>query len=227
MKIIFNSQNIDLINIFTKLGKDSKIEVINAKVEKILFDHIVVGNVEAFIIENSTYYSQKAIDFVKKRHPYIPVVIFGDEATKIKGADIYIPFTSEDTQFELMFECIIRNIENYNTNFQKLQKLITTFSDIIQFGHCKYDPTRRSLYYKGKEIRKLSAKEGGIIEVLALNYGQVVKRDIILEKVWKQSDYFKGRSMDVYITNLRKLFKSNNIDLTINNISGVGLILEK
>ena len=99
-------------------------------------------------------------------------------------------------------------------------------SGIIEFGQCKYDPTRRTLSYKDKEIKKLSAKEGGILEVLSSNFGEVVKKEIILEKVWHKSDYFSGRSMDVYVTHLRRLLRDNEIDMNIQNISGVGLILE-
>ena len=72
----------------------------------------------------------------------------------------------------------------------------------------------------------MTAKEGGILEILGSNFGTVVNKDIILEKVWQKSDYFSGRSMDVYITNLRNLLKKHNIDLTIENITGSGLILE-
>ena len=77
-----------------------------------------------------------------------------------------------------------------------------------------------------KEIKKFSIKEGGILEILASNYGNVVKKEIILEKLWRKNDYFAGRSMDVYISYLRKTFKDNKIKLSIKNIAGIGLILE-
>jgi DNA-binding response OmpR family regulator len=89
-----------------------------------------------------------------------------------------------------------------------------------------YDPTQRFLYYKDKEIKRLSIKEGGILEILASNYGKIVNKDVILEKVWHATDYFKRRSCDVYVTYLRNTLKANKIKLTIKNISGIGLILE-
>ena len=82
------------------------------------------------------------------------------------------------------------------------------------------------LYRRNKEITKLSEKQGGILEMLASNYGNAVKKDLILEKVWRKNDYYSSRSMDVYITGIRKIFKENKIKLQIKNISGVGLILE-
>jgi len=76
---------------------------------------------------------------------------------------------------------MIQNIFNFYSKFEKLQKLTAKMTEVVEFGHCVYDPTRRMLSYKGKEITKLSAKEGGIIETLAMNFGQVVKRELILE----------------------------------------------
>jgi DNA-binding response OmpR family regulator len=107
-----------------------------------------------------------------------------------------------------------------------MQRLTAKMNDKIEFGQCIYDPTRRMLSHNGVDIKKLSAKEGGILEILAINFGQVVKKEVILEKVWRKTDYFAGRSMDVYITYLRNTLKENEINLTITNISGVGLILE-
>jgi two-component system, OmpR family, response regulator len=95
----------------------------------------------------------------------------------------------------------------------------------IEFANCVYDPNLRTLYYRNKEISKLSEKTGGIIEILASNFGKLVKKELILEKIWFKSDYFSSRSMDVYITNIRKLFKQNNIELKIKNVSKSGLII--
>ena len=133
----------------------------------------------------------------------------------------------------------------YKKNFETLHKLTAKMHDRIEFDNCTYDPTRRILYHKVrvpqseedkakhkepeyeiKEVEKLSAKKGGILEILAINYGEVVKKEVILEKVWRKTDYFVGRSLDVYITMLRNTFKDNHIKLNIKNISGVGLILE-
>ena len=99
-------------------------------------------------------------------------------------------------------------------------------SDVISFGACKYDPSRRSLSFNDKHVKKCSKKEGGILEVLASHVGVLVKKEVILEKVWHKSDYYAGRSMDVYVSHLRKLFEENDIPFTIKNISGKGLILD-
>ncbi len=247
MKIVIFTQEADIVNIFnryTKTADPSKptykdsvllqkeaTEIVTVRTEKAFFDLIADETVEGFAISVPASFSKKAIDFIKRKSPYVPILLFGSlkDITSVGGADIYIPFEeSEDKEFsyQSLFEIIISNVTNYSRNFGKLRKLMTKMAEIIEFDPCKYDPTRRMLFYKDKEVKKLSAKEGGILEILSANFGQVVKREIILEKVWKKDDYFSGRSMDVYVTHLRRLFQENEIDLTITNISGVGLILE-
>jgi len=244
MKIIIYTPEAEMINVFNKYkaskssGKiTSKLlskpenEFIIVRTEKNLFDFISGDDsVSGFAIHCSAAFSKKSIDFIKRKNSYVPVLIFGEAEflLEILGADIYMPFTEKELpkSYHDLFELIYENILNYSNSFDKLKKLTAKMSEVIEFGNCKYDPVRRIFYYNNKEIKKLSAKEGGILEILSSNYAQVVKREIILEKVWRKSDYFSGRSMDVYITHLRGLFSEKEIDLSIKNISGVGLILE-
>jgi DNA-binding winged helix-turn-helix (wHTH) protein len=244
MKILLNTPSVDVLNGFTKAVKSphisvmgiygKKLELQSSRVEAGLFDHIGDSSIDAYLIQAPTQYSKKAVDFIKKKSPYVPVVIFGpvDDIRDITGADFYLPFyPSLDAealigQMESFLQITLLNVINHLKNFEKLKKLTTKMTEVIEFNNCRYDPTRRVLSYKDQELKKLSAKEGGIIEVLASNFGEVVKKEVILEKVWHKSDYFSGRSMDVYITHLRTLFRKNNLDINIKNISGVGLILE-
>lgn len=249
MKIVLNTKSVDLVNYFLRASKlhsplpadydNRNVEIQASRVESGLFDSISDPSVDAYLIGIPSPYSQKGVDFIKKKNPYVPVVIFGPirHLNEISGADIYLPWNL-DVQKELydlsdktaiyksFYDIAVWNIANYLRNFSKLHKLTTNMTKAIEFGQCKYDPTRRTLFFEGKEIKKLSAKEGGILEVLASNFGEVVKKEIILERVWHKSDYFSGRSMDVYVTHLRKLLQDNNMKMTIKNISGIGLILE-
>jgi hypothetical protein len=247
MKIVIFTQDADIVNIFNRYTrtadpskptyKDSVLlqkeatEIVTVRTEKGFFDLISDETVEGFAISIPASFSKKAIDFIKRKSFYVPVLLYGNmkDLTNIGGADIYIPFEESDDKefsYRALFDIIISNVSTYSRNFGKLRKLMTKMAEVIDFDPCKYDPTRRMLFHKGKEVKKLSAKEGGILEILSANFGQVVKREIILEKVWKKDDYFSGRSMDVYVTHLRRLFQENRINLSIKNISGVGLILE-
>lgn len=228
MKIILNTENIDLYNAFSKIAKDNGHELINAKLEAPLFDAIEKSDGDAYIISSTSYFFQKAIDFIKKSNPYIPIVLLKDPIKSMdipKNVDIAVGDQIFST-YEAFVNVVMHNINMYKKNFEVLHKLTAKMHEKIEFANCTYDPTRRLLYYKGKEIKKLSAKEGGILEILAINYGEVVKKEVILEKVWRKTDYFAGRSMDVYITYLRNTLKNNKIKLSIKNISGIGLILE-
>lgn len=224
MKIVLNTQSDELLNEFVKLAKLNNVEILTGKAEKILFDLIIAGDVNAFIIENSTRYAQKAIDFIKKKHPYVPVILIGEqELDIINNADIYMMTSDNSTKF---FKMILKSIVNYEKNFQSLKRLVLKTKNNIEFGNCVYDPNQRILYHNGKEIAKMSEKNGGILEVLATNYGKIVKKELILEKLWLKSDYFSGRSMDVYVSNIRTIFKTHNVDMVIKNVSKVGLILQ-
>jgi len=225
MKIVLNTENGDLYNAFCKIAKDNGHEIINAKLEGPLFDEIEKSDGDAYIISSTSYFFQKAIDFIKKANPYIPIVaiIASNSIGLMANANIYMTISEP---FDIFANLVMHNITNYSKTFATLQKLTAKIHDKIEFANCTYDPTRRLLYYKRKEIKKLSPKEGSILEVLAINYGEIVKKEVILEKVWRKTDFFAGRSMDVYITYLRNTFKNNKIKLTIKNISGIGLILE-
>jgi hypothetical protein len=252
MKIVIFTQEAEVVNIFNRytktadpskpIYKDSILlqkeatEIIAVKSEKAFFDLIADETIEGFAIGVPASFSKKAIDFIKRKSAYVPILLYGNlgDITNIGGADIYIPFENESDNtkdqteycYSKLFDIIVSNVSTYSRNFGKLRKLMTKMAEVIDFDPCKYDPTRRMLFHRGKEVKKLSAKEGGILEILSANFGQVVKREIILEKVWKKDDYFSGRSMDVYVTHLRRLFQEHNIKLSIKNISGVGLILE-
>lgn len=78
--------------------------------------------------------------------------------------------------------------------------------------------------YSGKEVTSLTKKESALLEYLARHLNQPVKREDMLVKIWKDDSYFAGRSMDVYITKLRKYLKGDPA-IEIQNVHGVGFKL--
>jgi hypothetical protein len=222
MNIILSSQNVNFINDFTKLAKENSIEIISIGTEGLLFDSINMGDVDAFVFENSNYV-QKALDLAKKKQPYIPRIVIGKEENivNLQNANTYIPF-SNTKNFYLL---VIKNINSYKESFKSLQKLTIKVTEQIKFGNCIYNPNKRVILYNGKEIG-LSEKTGKIMEILTSNFGSPVKKEFILERVWHKDDYYSSRSMDVYISGIRKVFQKNGIKMEIRNIKGIGLILE-
>lgn len=226
MKIAVNTGNYEILNSLIRTAKVQENTVAIAKYEKSLFEHIDNEDIDAYVVSSNTEYAQKAVDFIKKYYQYIPVVVIGKgDEFNIKNADFVIPFNQEiDT--DVYAKCVLNSIYAYVKNFETLKRLTAKIGDIIEFGDCKYDPTRRILFHKDKEIQKLSPKQAGIFELLAANFGKVVKKDIILEKVWHDSNYFVGRSLDVFTSHLRKILEKNNINMTISNVSSIGLMLD-
>lgn len=227
MKICISTSNNELINAFNKCAKTLDIKILNAKAESTLTSIIENNEADAFILDENTHLLNKNLSLIKRGNINIPILVFGKFFISRTNIDI-ISFYDESLDYDIFVSISIQNVMNFHDKFEKLQKLTAKMSEVINFGNCAYDPTRRMLSFKGKEIKKLSAKEGGIVETLATNFGQVVTREILLEKVWHKpgSDYFAGRSMDVYITHIRKLFEINKTQITIKNISKIGLILE-
>jgi DNA-binding response OmpR family regulator len=95
--------------------------------------------------------------------------------------------------------------------------------DIYEIGKFIFNSKLRTLT-SGDIERKLSPKEGQLLELLAINPNTLISREMALKKIWGNDDYFTARSMDVYITKLRK-FLSEDPRLNIKNIHGSGFQL--
>lgn len=95
--------------------------------------------------------------------------------------------------------------------------------DIFEIGHFIFNARLRILS-KGDDEKKLSPKEAQLLELLAVNPNALISREMALKKIWGSDDYFTARSMDVYITKLRKIL-SDDPRLNIKNIHGAGFQL--
>lgn len=131
------------------------------------------------------------------------------------GGDDYLtkPFSIEEFQMR-----IIALLKRVN---------IVTESDdevVIELGEYEFDTENYLLKHPNFE-KSLTKKESQILKILCKFKNQVVARDVILNAVWGQDDYFVGRSLDVFITKLRKYLKEDPA-ISIANIHGIGFKLE-
>jgi DNA-binding response OmpR family regulator len=92
--------------------------------------------------------------------------------------------------------------------------------EIMKIGLYEYNRKLRTLTL-ADESRMLSPKEGQLLELLAESSDEFVSREVALKTIWGSDDYFTARSMDVYITKLRK-YLSEDKSITIKNIHGSG-----
>jgi two-component system, OmpR family, response regulator len=95
--------------------------------------------------------------------------------------------------------------------------------DIYELGKFVFNARLRTLT-SGDDEKKLSPKEAQLLELLVTNSNSLISREMALKKIWGNDDYFTARSMDVYVTKLRK-FLSEDPRLNIKNIHGAGFQL--
>jgi len=93
-------------------------------------------------------------------------------------------------------------------------------SDVIKIGIYTFNTKIRSLK-SGQVEKKLSPKEAQLLELLAESPNTLVSRETALKLIWGSDDYFTARSMDVYVTKLRK-YLSGDSNISIKNIHGAG-----
>ncbi|MEO9870033.1 response regulator transcription factor [Ekhidna sp.] len=129
------------------------------------------------------------------------------------GADDYIlkPFEADELVLRLN-NIIKRNSRDIPVN----DKSIT-----ITIGTYTLHTTRLTLTRQG-ETQNLTKREVELIQFLSAHKNAVMKREEILEAVWSSSDFFSGRSMDVFISRVRKYFKDDPT-ISIESMRGVGL----
>jgi DNA-binding response OmpR family regulator len=96
---------------------------------------------------------------------------------------------------------------------------------IYNIGSFEFDHKNLLLTSEDSE-QTLTQKEGDLLKELILHKNNILKRETILEKLWGRNDYFLGRSMDVFISRLRKYLRSDS-QLKIENIHGVGFKLSE
>jgi DNA-binding response OmpR family regulator len=128
------------------------------------------------------------------------------------GADDYIIKPFEVDELILRLQNILKRIE---------QKRSLDGNNIIEIGSYVFDNERLTLNNKN-HVQQLTEMEASLIEYLYLNHNQLLKRDQILMSVWKKDDYFSGRSMDVFISRLRKYFNSDP-KIKIESVRNIGL----
>lgn len=159
---------------------------------------------------------------IKKVAPNMPIVFLTAKSMKEDklegfklGADDYItkPFSFEELQ--LRIQAIMRRVES--------AVLPTDHANEFSIGQYQYIDNERSLKLD-KESIKLTTKEAELLKLLAHNANKIVDRDIALKSIWGNDNYFTGRSMDVYITKLRKYLKEDP-KIEISNIHGQGFKL--
>jgi DNA-binding response OmpR family regulator len=159
---------------------------------------------------------------IRKTNSEIPILFLsarGMTEDKVEGfnagGDDYLskPFSIEELQ--LRIKALLKRV-----NIKVDEKEQTNYL----LGIFVFDTENQTLV-SNDQIKTLTKKEVQILKILFKYKNQVVSREVILNAVWGQNDYFIGRSLDVFITKLRKYLREDP-KILISNIHGVGFKFE-
>jgi DNA-binding response OmpR family regulator len=158
--------------------------------------------------------------WIRKKDKNIPIIFITAKSLKEdkltgyeNGADDFItkPFDEEELLWKI--KALIRR-----TNVE----LANIETEIISIGAYQFDFKNQSLIFNGA-IKRMTEKECEILKYLVAHQNKIIKREEMLKTLWGKNDYFLGRSMDVFITKIRKYLK-DDATISIENIFGVGFI---
>jgi DNA-binding response OmpR family regulator len=132
------------------------------------------------------------------------------------GADDYLtkPFSMDELLARI--QAILRRMEISRTG-------ISRQNDIFEIGKLKFDFPKQLLETPEGEI-KLTSKEAALLKMLCEKPNDVLERSVALKNIWQDDSYFNARSMDVYITKIRKYLKADP-DVNVVNVHGIGFKL--
>ncbi|WP_396211332.1 response regulator transcription factor [Flavobacterium sp.] len=154
---------------------------------------------------------------IRKVNSDIPIIFLSAKTLKedrIKGlrlgADDYLvkPFSIEE--LVLKIEIFLKRSQKNKVQEQQFYKV----------GNYQFDPTN-FLVFNSDEKVNLTQRESELLQLFLDNKNKVLKREEILKALWGNDDYFLGRSLDVFISRLRKILV-NEKNITIENLHGIG-----
>ncbi len=156
---------------------------------------------------------------ILQKHPDFPILFLTaknqqiDRITGLKiGADDYIAKPCDPEELILRINNILKRTISKNIETE------------IKIGEYILDSEKLLLSHI-KENTRLTIREKDLILYFLKHNHQTIKRDAILESIWKTNDYFTGRSLDVFISRIRKYFRHDKT-IKILSIRGIGFELE-
>ena len=155
---------------------------------------------------------------VRQINSEIPIIFLTAKAMKEDvlegfklGADDYMskPFSMEELL--LRIEAVLRRSTGLKPEDEQ---------EIFKIGKLTFNSKKQTLF-DGEEEQKLTTKESELLKLLCQNVNKVLERNYALKNIWADDNYFNARSMDVYITKLRKHLKKDP-SVEIINVHGKG-----
>lgn len=157
---------------------------------------------------------------IREEAPGMPFIFLTAKSMKVDklkgfdlGADDYLVKPIDEEELVARIKAVLRRSGN-------LAEEITSHYSV---GNYSFDYSNHQLNYDG-DIRQLTEREAKLLRLLCESKGQLLSRQQVLKSLWSQNDYFTRRSMDVFISRLRK-YLSADPAISITNVYGTGFIL--
>lgn len=202
----------DLVSIFrenfqrSKLSKDYSVEVVQCKDEEVAYSYEVSANEENTIIPCSNRILPKQCYTIEVRLIQNEKIDFNNTILLVVLALVGLPLLAL-----LLYR---RNYKVENSDAE----------NVIRIGSFKFYAEQNKLIKEAEEI-SLSKKECELLEIFVSRPNEVIKRDELTKRVWEDNGVFVGRSLDTYISKLRKKLKGDD-SIKLTNVHGVGYKLE-
>ena len=155
---------------------------------------------------------------IRKIKPFVPLIFLTAKGQKDdilegfrSGADDYItkPFSMEELVYRI--QAIMKRVDMPSPAKK---------DDLYTIGKYIFNPLKQLLVIGDHEV-KLTTKESELLELLCRHGNEILERNFALKSIWIDDNYFNARSMDVYITRLRKYLKKDP-SVRILNVHGKG-----
>lgn len=159
---------------------------------------------------------------IRVSNPQTPIIFLTAKSMKEDtiegfnaGADDYItkPFSMEELLVRV--QAVLRRTNKSRVNDSSVH--------IFSIGAYQFDSEKQVLQFNAKQQR-LTTKENQLLRLLCIHENEILDRTFALKSIWKDDNYFNGRSMDVYIAKLRKYLKEDS-KIEIINVHGKGFKL--
>ena len=160
----------------------------------------------------------KEVKTIKKNVPVIFLTARSMKQDKLKGyglgADDYITKPFDEDELLCRIKAVVNRVEMTQPENNNV---------VFTIGEYQFDFINLTLK-SGDDVRRLTIREAEVLQLLCVSKNNVVKREQILTAIWGENDYFAGRSLDVFISKLRKYF-AGDPTIRIENIPKVGFQL--
>ncbi len=204
--------NLEQNNYFVEVAENGEIalEFFNKNNYDLIVLDVMLPKVDGFEVAKT----------IRKNNEQVPIIFLTarsmteDKITALTiGADDYIPKPFSMEELLLKIKIFLKRSQSQPVTSNNLSKT-------IDIGRFEFHPDDLTLSINGNS-RNLTLKEAELIRYFAENANKVLSRNEILEKVWGSNDYFLGRSLDVFISRLRKYFNEDP-GIKIINLHGIG-----